>query len=174
MKGRKGSAISGSKTDIHPDLTLEKIHNPQDIRRGVLTSFGSRYLPSFSLCWNSIFNYFQIISWFQRVKKKFWIICFNERGFRIQHHVWVWTGKKWVMKSGYNFCSFSGEKEKKKVSTKKARRCKKVNLGDWVKKILNVCANNDSQEDREKEEKILHKIWCGPSTSKQNSCALLG
>lgn len=42
MKGRKGSAISGSKTDIHPDLTLEKIHNPQDIRRGVLTSFGSR------------------------------------------------------------------------------------------------------------------------------------
>ena len=46
LTGRQGSGISCSKTDIHPDLTLEKVHNPPDTRRGVLPSFGSRYLNS--------------------------------------------------------------------------------------------------------------------------------
>ena len=51
LAGRQGSGIgiSGSKTDIHPDLTLEKIHNPPDMRRGVLPSFGSRHLFSLLL-----------------------------------------------------------------------------------------------------------------------------
>ena len=31
-----------SRADIHPELTMEKIQNPPDGRRGVLTSFGSR------------------------------------------------------------------------------------------------------------------------------------
>ena len=31
-----------NRADIHPELTMEKIQNPPDGRRGVLTSFGSR------------------------------------------------------------------------------------------------------------------------------------
>ena len=53
LTGRQGSGISCSKTDIHPDLTLEKVHNPPDTRRGVLPSFGSRYLlfKGFTKCY---------------------------------------------------------------------------------------------------------------------------
>ena len=41
---RSGPPIGpgASRADIHPELTMEKIQNPPDGRRGVLTSFGSR------------------------------------------------------------------------------------------------------------------------------------
>ena len=32
------------RADIHPELTMDKIQNPPDARRSVLTSFGSRYI----------------------------------------------------------------------------------------------------------------------------------
>ena len=33
-----------SRADIHPELTMDKIQNPPDARRSVLTSFGSRFV----------------------------------------------------------------------------------------------------------------------------------
>ena len=40
--GPVGGAEMRTRADIHPELTLDKIQNPPDARRGVLTSFGSR------------------------------------------------------------------------------------------------------------------------------------
>ena len=40
--GPLGGAEMRTRADIHPELTLDKIQNPPDARRGALTSFGSR------------------------------------------------------------------------------------------------------------------------------------